>query len=70
MYRITNSACHKTGEILYAVEEYYPEEKSWGIVKVFTSKAKAEEYRQTLEAYGKNGEVKAKLVDAPKPDKK
>lgn len=60
MYRITNSACHKTGEMLYAVEEYYHEEKSWGIVKVFVSKTKAEEYKQTLEAYGKseNGKVK------------
>ena len=53
MYRITNSACHKTGEVLYAVEEYCPEEKSWGVVKVFVSKTKAEEYKQTLEAYGK-----------------
>lgn len=52
-YRITNSACHKTGEMLYAVEEYYPEEKSWGIVKVFTTSKAAEEERQTLEAYRK-----------------
>lgn len=52
-YRITHSTCHKSGETLWAVEEYYPEENDWGIVKVFHTKTKAEEYKQTLEAYGK-----------------
>ena len=52
-YRITHNTCHKSGETLYAVEEYYPEQKEWGIVKIFTSKAKAQDYKQTLEAYGK-----------------
>lgn len=52
-YRTTHSTCHKSGETLWAVEEYYPEENDWGIVKVFHTKTKAEEYRQTLEAYGK-----------------
>ena len=52
MYRITNST-DRFGDTLWAVEEYYPEEKEFGIVKVFTTKAKAEEYKQTLEMYGK-----------------
>lgn len=33
-YRITHSTCHKSGKTLWAVEEYYPEENEWGIVKV------------------------------------
>lgn len=52
MYRITNST-DRFGDTLWAVEEYYPEEKEWGIVKIFTTRKAAEEERQTLEAYGK-----------------
>jgi hypothetical protein len=52
-YRITHSTCHKSGETLWAVEEYYPEENEWGIVKVFTTRKAAEDEKQTLEAYGK-----------------
>ena len=52
-YRITHSTCHKSGEILWAVEEYYPEENEWGIVKVFTTRKAAEDEKQTLEMYGK-----------------
>jgi hypothetical protein len=51
-YRITHST-DRFGDTLWAVEEYYPEENEWGIVKVFHTKTKAEEYKQTLEAYGK-----------------
>ena len=29
-YRITHSTSRKSGETLWAVEEYYPEEKEWG----------------------------------------
>lgn len=52
-YRITHSTCHKSGETLWAVEKYIPEVDDWGIVKAFHTKAKAEEYKQTLEMYGK-----------------
>ena len=51
-YRITHST-DRFGDTLWAVEEYYPEENEGGIVKVFHTKTKAEEYKQTLEAYGK-----------------
>lgn len=51
-YRITHST-DRNGETLWAVEIYYPEVNDWGIVKVFHTKIKAEEYKQTLEMYGK-----------------
>ena len=43
----------RQGATLWAVEEYYPNEQEWGIVKVFHTKTKAQEYKQTLESYGK-----------------
>lgn len=49
----TTCAKDRKGQTLWAVEEYYPEEKEWGIVKVFTDPKKAKDYRQTLEMYGK-----------------
>lgn len=51
-YRTTHST-DRFGDTLWAVEEFYPEEKEWGIVKVFTTRQAAEDERQTLEAYGK-----------------
>ena len=47
-YRITHSTCHKSGETLWAVKKYDPETKEYGIVKIFTSKVKAEECLQTV----------------------
>lgn len=51
-YRIVHSTDRK-GQTLWAVEEYYPEVNDWGIVKVFTDPKKAEDYKQTIEMYGK-----------------
>lgn len=51
-YRITHST-DRFGDTLWAVEVYQPEVNDWGIVKAFHAKTKAEEYKQTLEAYGK-----------------
>ncbi len=51
-YRTTHST-DRFGDTLWAVEEYYPEEKDWGIVKVFTTRQAAEDEKQTLEMYGK-----------------
>lgn len=50
-YRLTSSTLR--GETIHAVEEYYPEEEEWGIVRVFTSKTRAKEYLQTLEQQNK-----------------
>lgn len=52
-YRITHST-DRFGDTLWAVEVYQPEEKDWGIVKVFTTRQAAEDEKQTLEAYGKD----------------
>ena len=49
-YRITHSTCHKSGETLWAVEKYDAKTKEYGIVKIFTSKARAEDEKQSLEA--------------------
>lgn len=49
----TTYATDRFGDTLWAVEVYQPEVNDWGIVKVFHTKTKAEEYKQTLEAYGK-----------------
>ena len=51
-YRV-NFVKGRNGQTVYAVEEYYPEENEWGIVKVFTNRQAAEDEKQTLEAYGK-----------------
>lgn len=51
-YRIVHSTDSK-GQTLWAVEEYYPEEKEWGVVKIFTTRKAAEDEKQTLEMYGK-----------------
>lgn len=51
-YRIAHSTDSK-GQTLWAVEEYYPEEKEWGVVKIFTTRKAAEDEKQTLEMYGK-----------------
>lgn len=50
-YRISH-ATDRFGDTLWAVEKYIPEADDWGIVKVFHTKAKAEEHKQALEAYG------------------
>jgi hypothetical protein len=49
----TNFVKGRNGQTVYAVEVYQPEVNDWGVVKVFHTKTKAEEYKQTLEAYGK-----------------
>lgn len=49
----TNFVKDRNGQTIYAVEEYYPEENEWGIVKVFTTRKAAEDEEQTLAAYGK-----------------
>jgi hypothetical protein len=43
----------RNGQTVYAVEEFNPEEKEWGVVKIFTTRKAAEDEKQTLEAYGK-----------------
>lgn len=37
----------------WLLKEHYPNEQEWGIVKVFHTKAKAEEHKQSLETYEK-----------------
>jgi hypothetical protein len=49
----TNFVKGRNGQTVYAVEEYYPEEKEWGVVKIFTTRKAAEDEKQTLEMYGK-----------------
>lgn len=51
-YRVT-FVKGRYGQNVYAVEEYYPEEKEWGVVKIFTNRQAAENEKQTLEMYGK-----------------
>ena len=51
-YRV-NFVKGRNGQTVYAVEEYYPEEKEWGVVKIFTNRQAAEDEKQTLEMYGK-----------------
>lgn len=49
----TNFVKGRSGQTVYAVEEFYPDTNEWGVVKIFNSRNAAEDERQTLEAYGK-----------------
>lgn len=49
-YRIAHSTFN--GETLWAVEKWQPEVQDYGIVRIFTTQAQAEEYLSTLQRGG------------------